>query len=136
MDPALCGEGFEAAGEGAAQPGGHAGAGGGQAALALQDAGGELEQGLAGVGTLAEQALPQGDAEGELVGALTGSFAEQLMKIGLARNVGGETLPLRAAVLLFAEEPGSLLAAYRTTSMAGGSLAPGGGLVNGALVEV
>ena len=53
-----------------------------------------------------------GTSANVLRGALTGSFAEQLMKIGLARDVGGETLPLRAAVLLFAEEPGSLLAAY------------------------
>lgn len=45
-------------------------------------------------------------------GALTGSFAEQLFKIGLAKDMGSETVPLRAAVLLFAEEPGSLLAAH------------------------
>jgi ATP-dependent DNA helicase RecG len=45
-------------------------------------------------------------------GSLTGSFAEQLFKIGLAKEVGGEMVPLRAAVLLFAEEPGSLLAVH------------------------
>ena len=45
-------------------------------------------------------------------GALSGTFAEQLEKAGLAREVGGEITPLRAAVLLFADEPGSLLAAH------------------------
>ena len=33
-------------------------------------------------------------------GSLTGNFAEQLFKIGLAKEVGGEMVPLRAAVLL------------------------------------
>lgn len=47
-------------------------------------------------------------------GRLTGTFAEQLQKIGLAHEVAGEVRPTRAAVLLFAEEPGSLLAAHDT----------------------
>ena len=47
-------------------------------------------------------------------GPLTGSFAEQLLRIGLAEEVGGAVQPRRAAVLLFAEEPGSLLAAFDT----------------------
>lgn len=45
-------------------------------------------------------------------GPLTGSFAEQLLKIGLAVTVDGVVRPRRAAVLLFADEPGSLLAAH------------------------
>lgn len=45
-------------------------------------------------------------------GLKSGTFAEQLQKIGLASKVGSEVLPTRAAVLLFAEEPGSLLAAH------------------------
>ncbi|HEY3326152.1 MAG TPA: ATP-binding protein [Novimethylophilus sp.] len=44
-------------------------------------------------------------------GLRSGSFAEQLQKIGLASKVGHEVQPTRAAVLLFADEPGSLLAA-------------------------
>jgi ATP-dependent DNA helicase RecG len=44
--------------------------------------------------------------------ALTGSFEEQLLKIGLADWVGGSVQPKRAAVLLFADDPGSLLAAH------------------------
>lgn len=44
-------------------------------------------------------------------GLKSGSFAEQLVRIGLATKVGDEALPTRAAVLLFAEEPGGLLAA-------------------------
>ena len=47
-------------------------------------------------------------------GPLTGSFAEQLLRIGLADEVNGAVLPRRAAVLLFADEPGSLLAAHDT----------------------
>jgi ATP-dependent DNA helicase RecG len=47
-------------------------------------------------------------------GRLTGTFSEQLQKIGLAHVVAGEVHPTRAAVLLFAEEPGSLLAAHDT----------------------
>jgi ATP-dependent DNA helicase RecG len=45
-------------------------------------------------------------------GPLTGTYAEQLFKIGLADEVDGVVQPRRAAVLLFADEPGSLLAAY------------------------
>jgi ATP-dependent DNA helicase RecG len=45
-------------------------------------------------------------------GPLTGTFTEQLLKIGLADEVQGVVQPRRAAVLLFADEPGSLLAAH------------------------
>ena len=45
-------------------------------------------------------------------GLKSGTFAEQLQKIGLASKVGSEVQPTRAAVLLFADEPGSLLAAH------------------------
>ncbi len=45
-------------------------------------------------------------------GLRSGSFAEQLQRIGLALRVGNEVQPARAAVLLFADEPGSLLAAH------------------------
>ena len=45
-------------------------------------------------------------------GPLTGRFADQLLRIGLADEVDGAVLPRRAAVLLFADEPGSLLAAF------------------------
>jgi len=44
-------------------------------------------------------------------GPLTGSFPEQLLRIGLAEEVAGQVRARRAAVLLFADEPGSLLAA-------------------------
>jgi ATP-dependent DNA helicase RecG len=47
-------------------------------------------------------------------GLKSGTFAEQLQRIGLAIKVGAEVQPTRAAVLLFADEPGSLLAAYDT----------------------
>ncbi|RJP66927.1 MAG: hypothetical protein C4535_12750 [Comamonadaceae bacterium] len=47
-------------------------------------------------------------------GLKTGTFSEQLKRIGLADEMGGEVRPTRAAVLLFADEPGSLLAAYDT----------------------
>lgn len=47
-------------------------------------------------------------------GPLSGSHAEQLLNIGLAVEVNGHVRPLRAAVLLFADEPGSLLAAHGT----------------------
>jgi ATP-dependent DNA helicase RecG len=47
-------------------------------------------------------------------GPLSGSPAEQLLNIGLAVNIDGHVQPLRAAVLLFADEPGSLLAAHGT----------------------
>jgi len=45
-------------------------------------------------------------------GLKTGKATEQLQRIGLADTVGGELLPTRAAVLLFADAPGSLLAAH------------------------
>jgi ATP-dependent DNA helicase RecG len=45
-------------------------------------------------------------------GLKTGTMAEQLQRIGLADIVAGELRPTRAAVLLFADEPGSLLAAH------------------------
>jgi len=41
-----------------------------------------------------------------------GTYTEQLQRIGLAQKVGTDWLPTRAAVLLFADEPGSLLAAH------------------------
>lgn len=47
-------------------------------------------------------------------GLRTGSFAEQLLRIGLAEEVKGVVQPTRAAVLLFADEPGSLLSAHDT----------------------
>lgn len=47
-------------------------------------------------------------------GLKAGTFAEQLQRIGLATKVGAEVQPTRAAVLLFADEPGSLLAAHDT----------------------
>ncbi|MFW2356423.1 ATP-binding protein [Hydrogenophaga sp.] len=47
-------------------------------------------------------------------GLRSGTFAEQLLRIGLADEVDGEVRPSRAAVLLFADEPGSLLAAHDT----------------------
>ena len=47
-------------------------------------------------------------------GPLSGSFADQLLNLGLAVAVDGQVQPLRAAVLLFADEPGSLLAAHGT----------------------
>ena len=45
-------------------------------------------------------------------GPLSGSFADQLLRIGLADEVDGAVQARRAAVLLFAEEPGGLLAAF------------------------
>lgn len=47
-------------------------------------------------------------------GFLTGDQPDRLFRIGLAKRVGGELQPLRAAVLLFAEDPGGLLAAQQT----------------------
>ena len=47
-------------------------------------------------------------------GPLTGSFPEILLRLGLAKEVGDQIQPLRAAVLLFADEPGSLLGAQDT----------------------
>jgi ATP-dependent DNA helicase RecG len=45
-------------------------------------------------------------------GLKSGVMADQLYRIGLADKSGGDILPRRAAVLLFAEEPGNLLAAH------------------------
>lgn len=45
-------------------------------------------------------------------GFRSGAMADQLYRIGLADKVGGDMLPRRAAILLFADEPGSLLAAH------------------------
>ncbi len=47
-------------------------------------------------------------------GLKSGDMADQLLRIGLADEVGGAVQPKRAAVLLFADEPGSLLAAHDT----------------------
>lgn len=41
-------------------------------------------------------------------------IADQFYRVGLAKKVGGELRPLRAAVLLFADQPGALLAATGT----------------------
>jgi len=47
-------------------------------------------------------------------GLKSGTFDEQLQRIGLAQVIDGVVQPTRAAVLLFADEPGSLLAAHDT----------------------
>lgn len=47
-------------------------------------------------------------------GFVSGDQADRLFRIGLARRVAGELQPMRAAVLLFADEPGGLLAAQHT----------------------
>ncbi|MHB0981843.1 MAG: ATP-binding protein [Thiobacillus sp.] len=47
-------------------------------------------------------------------GFQSGDLADRLFRIGLAKRVGGELQPLRAAVLLFADEPGGLLASQQT----------------------
>lgn len=47
-------------------------------------------------------------------GLTSTGVADQLYRIGLAKKVGNELRPLRAAVLLFADHPGSLLAATGT----------------------
>ena len=46
----------------------------------------------------------------EARGPLSGTFSEQLLRIGLAEEVNHVVQPRRAAVLLFADEPGGLLA--------------------------
>ena len=64
-------------------------------------------------------------------GLKTGTTAEQLQRIGLADTVGDDLRPTRAAVLLFADEPGSLLAAHgsradiRLMVYSGKAVAPG-----------
>ena len=45
-------------------------------------------------------------------GFLSGDLADRLFRIGLAKRVGGELQPVKAAVLLFADEPGGLFASY------------------------
>jgi ATP-dependent DNA helicase RecG len=45
-------------------------------------------------------------------GPLTGAFADQLLRIGLAEEVDGAVRPRLAAVLLFADEPGNLVSAF------------------------
>lgn len=45
-------------------------------------------------------------------GVKSGDFADQLLRTGLAEKVDDLVQPRRAAVLLFADEPGSLLAAH------------------------
>ncbi len=47
-------------------------------------------------------------------GVTTTSLADQLYRVGLAKKVNGAIKPLRAAVLLFADHPGALLAAMGT----------------------
>lgn len=47
-------------------------------------------------------------------GFMSGDLADRLFRIGLAKRVGGELQPVRAAVLLFADEPGGLLAGQQT----------------------
>ncbi len=47
-------------------------------------------------------------------GFLSGDLADRLFRIGLAKRVGGELQPVKAAVLLFADEPGGLLAAHHS----------------------
>lgn len=47
-------------------------------------------------------------------GLRNGDIADQLLRIGLAEQIGQTVLPKRAAVLLFADEPGSLLATLDT----------------------
>ncbi len=47
-------------------------------------------------------------------GLLSGSPPDQLYRLGLASKVGGTLQPVRAAVLLFADEPGALLAGTGT----------------------
>lgn len=43
-------------------------------------------------------------------GLISGDQPDQLYRLGLAKRVGNELRPVRAAVLLFADEPGALLA--------------------------
>lgn len=47
-------------------------------------------------------------------GLISGEIEDQLYRIGLAKKVGNDLRPVRAAVLLFADEPGALLAATGT----------------------
>ena len=47
-------------------------------------------------------------------GLQTGALPDKLYRIGLAKKTGNELRPVRAAVLLFADEPGALLAGTGT----------------------
>lgn len=47
-------------------------------------------------------------------GLISGEIEDQLYRLGLAKKVGNDLRPVRAAVLLFADEPGALLAATGT----------------------
>lgn len=47
-------------------------------------------------------------------GFLSGDLPDRLFRTGLAKRVGGELLPVRAAVLLFADDPGGLVASQNT----------------------
>ena len=47
-------------------------------------------------------------------GFLSGDLPDRLFRIGLAKSVGGELQPVKAAVLLFADEPGGLLAGQQS----------------------
>lgn len=47
-------------------------------------------------------------------GLAPSGIEDQLYRVGLAKKVGGQLRPLRAAVLLFADQPGALLAAMGT----------------------
>jgi ATP-dependent DNA helicase RecG len=47
-------------------------------------------------------------------GLAKGDIKDQLFRIGLAKKVGHEVMPTRAAVLLFSLEPGALLAGFGT----------------------
>ncbi len=76
-----------------------------------------------GVRSAASEPLPialerlQTDAWGRYIsarGIRTGDLTDQLLRCGLAIEVQGTVQPTRAAVLLFADEPGSLLAAHDT----------------------
>ncbi|MDX1253203.1 MAG: hypothetical protein IDH49_13325 [Gammaproteobacteria bacterium] len=49
-------------------------------------------------------------------GLASGDLPDQLYRIGLAKKVGTDLRPVRAAVLLFADEPGALLAGTGTRS--------------------
>ena len=45
-------------------------------------------------------------------GFLSGDLSDRLFRIGLAKRVNGKLQPVKAGILLFADEPGGLLAAY------------------------
>ena len=45
---------------------------------------------------------------------MSGDLADRLFRIGLAKRVAGELQPVRAAILLFSDDPGGLLASQQT----------------------